>query len=117
MGRAALTVKIAIGFIDDQCKSMGFGEIIKGLNNIRWIFHPARVVGSDQHNGLGAFGDAPGCLSRIRNHISLAGQSAAAHAAHIKPHFVIEIERRGKNDLITIAAKRCHNRTERLIAP
>ena len=95
---------------------MRFGEIIKGQNGICWIFHSARVVGAHQHNGLGAISDTPGRLCGIGDHISFTGQRAATYAAHVQPHFVIEIKGGGQNDLVTIAAQRGNGRAEGLIA-
>ena len=95
---------------------MRFRNFIKGNNHICRIFDTAGIVWRDQHNSPGARGDPDHSIFWVGDHIAVAGQGHRSNPSHIQPHFMVEIERGGQQDLIALAAEHCNTSAKRLIA-
>ena len=108
MSKPGADTKITIGFIEDQRNAVFAGKQVKRLDQAGGIFHARWIVGRNQYNGTGACVDQTACFFRIGIKIASGVQRHCCHACHVEPHFVVEVPRGRKNDLVAFGRQcRC----------
>ena len=116
MRRPCAAVEIAVGLVEDQRKAARPRQLEEGAQQRRGILDARGVVGRDQHDGPGPVGDQRRRLRRVGQKIVAGGQVDAAHALHVQPHLVVEIEGQGQDHLVARTRQRRHRRGEGLVA-
>ena len=78
--RAGAGIEIAVGFIDDKGKTALFGQAVERMCEVGGIFHAARIVGGNEHDGAGAGRDERRRVIRIGQKFRARRQRDSAHA-------------------------------------
>jgi len=116
MGCLLGAIIVAVGLVDDQRKPRIPRQIGKLRDQRRGVFCPSWVVGADQNNGAGAGVDQSRGRLGAGAHIRADLQHAGFDPRHVEVHFVIEIPRRGQDDIVTGRGNRIDGGAKGLVA-
>ena len=110
--------EVAVGLVEHHSEAVRPRHPVEGVDRLRRVDGPGRVVGRHQDDRPGARSDPCAGIGRLRHAAALRpeGQVDGRDPQHLQPHLVVEVGGRGQDHLVAGPRERHQREAEGLVA-